>query len=62
MHIKETGFLGFIVPHTYLLCCYHDTALSFSWLAQPEWTSQDLASCFESRNRKASDLPLDTLL
>jgi len=41
MHIKEMGFLGVIVPHTYLLCYYHDTALSFSWLAQPEWTSQE---------------------
>jgi hypothetical protein len=37
--IKEMGI--FVLPNTYILCFLHDTALSFSWLAQSGWTSQE---------------------
>jgi hypothetical protein len=39
MPIKETR--SFVVHNIYILCSLLDTALSFSWLAQPEWTSQE---------------------
>ena len=32
---------SFVLPNTYVLCSFIDTALSFSWLAQPGWTSQE---------------------
>src|SRR5580700_1089671 len=31
----------FVADNIYILCSFLDTALSFSWLAQPEWTSQE---------------------
>jgi hypothetical protein len=39
MPIKETGLV--CTQNTYILCYCSDTALSFSWLAQPGWTSQE---------------------
>ena len=40
MPIKETGL--FCIPITHIYCVtFYDAALSFSWLAQPGWTSQE---------------------
>jgi hypothetical protein len=41
MPIKEAGIFDFGLPNTSILCSYNDAALSFSWLAQPGWTSQE---------------------
>ena len=61
--IKETGFLGVLHIKTHIYCVIILMLHCRSHGSRnPGGLPRSMVSCFESRNREASDLPLDALL